>query len=204
MDLSTFIAFVVASTVFIAIPGPNVALICSQSLAYGLRYGLLTVAGVGAGAALQLVLVVLGLGALIAFLSTWFEWLRWLGVMYLLYLGIKSWKAPPDADVVRPDALRRAVLGRSLLISLTNAHTLLFFGAFLPQFIDPRDDAVPQLAILAVTYSLIALALDALWAVLAAHMRKVVVMSSTLRNRLTGGLLVASAAGLALARRTTA
>src|SRR5262245_13844825 len=106
MDLSTFIAFVAASVVFIAIPGPNVALICSQSLAHGLRYGLYTVLGVGAGAAVQLFLVVIGTGALLAYLSSWFEWLRWLGVLYLLYLGIKSWRAPPEETEVPPQTLR--------------------------------------------------------------------------------------------------
>src|SRR5688500_8311647 len=153
MDFATFIAFVVASAAFIAIPGPNVALICSQAIAHGLRYGMLTVIGVGIGAALQLFLVVIGTGTLLTYVSDAFEWLRWIGVAYLLYLGVRSWNAIPETRVEAPATLGRSVLMRSLVISLTNVHTIFFFGAFLPQFVDPARDPVPQLAILALTYT---------------------------------------------------
>ena len=201
MDFGTFIAFVVASAAFIAIPGPNVALICSDSIAHGLRYGLLTVIGVGIGAALQLFLVVIGTGTLLTYVSDAFEWLRWLGVAYLLYLGIRSWNAVPEARTAAPASLGRSVFLRSLLISLTNAHTLLFFGAFLPQFVDPARDPVVQLAILAATYSVIGLVLDAIWAVAASRMGRAIAAESRFRNRLTGALLIASAAALALSHR---
>ena len=201
MDFATFIAFAVASAAFIAIPGPNVALICSDSIAHGLRYGLLTVLGVGIGAALQLFLVVIGTGTLVTYVSDAFEWLRWIGVAYLLYLGVQSWSAVPEPDVQPPAALGRSVLTRSLVISLTNVHTLFFFGAFLPQFVDPARDPVLQLAILAATYTVIGLVLDAAWALFAARMGRAIAARSRFRNRLTAILLIAAAVALALSRR---
>jgi len=81
-------------------PRPNVSLIVANSIAYGTRYGLLTLAGTSAAMVLQLAFTVLGLTALLGAMATWFEWLRWLGVVYLLWLGIRQWRAPP-VDLTR-------------------------------------------------------------------------------------------------------
>lgn len=203
MPLDLYLAFVLASVVLIVIPGPNVALIVANSVAHGARFGLLTVAGTSSAVVVHLGLTVLGASAVLAFLAVAFDWLRWLGVAYLVWLGIAAWRAPAvDLGRVGPQARSaRLIFGRGLLVGLTNPKTLLFYGAFFPQFITPGPDAADQLLLLAATFLVIAVVLDGVWAVLASRLRALLVAHVRLRNRLTGGLLVGAGVGLALARR---
>lgn len=203
MPLELYLAFVLASAILIVIPGPNVALIVANSVAHGARYGLLTVAGTSTAIALHLAFTVLGATAVLSFLVSSFEWLRWFGVAYLLWLGVSAWRSPAaDLSHVGPQARSaRLIFGRGFLVGLTNPKTLLFYGAFFPQFIVPGPGAAGQLMILAVTFLVVAVVLDGVWAVLAARLRALLVARVRLRNRLTGGLLVGAGVGLALARR---
>src|SRR5687768_2349978 len=92
IDLHLFAAFVAAVAILMLIPGPNVALIVANSVAHGARYGLLTVAGTSSAMMLQLAVTALGMTELLATLGSWFEWVRWIGVAYLLYLGVSYWR----------------------------------------------------------------------------------------------------------------
>jgi homoserine/homoserine lactone efflux protein len=202
--LDIFLAFVAATALLMVIPGPNVALIVANSVAHGTRFGLLTVAGTASGVVVQLVLTVLGASAALDFFASAFDWLRWLGVVYLIWLGIAAWRVPPvDLTQVRPQARSaRTIYLRGLLVCLTNPKTLLFCGAFLPQFVTPGPDAVRQLVLLAVTFFAVSTVLDSLWAILAGRFRALLATRGRLRNRLTGGLLIGAGLGLAFARRT--
>jgi threonine/homoserine/homoserine lactone efflux protein len=124
------LAYILACIVLIVIPGPNVALIVANSMAHGARFGLLTVAGTSSAVVVQLSLTVLGAS---------FDWLRWLGAVYLVWLGIAAWRAPAvDLARVGPQARSaRLIFARGVLVGLTNPKTPLFYGAFLPQFISP-------------------------------------------------------------------
>ena len=95
IDLHLYAAFVAAVTVLMLIPGPNVALIVANSVAHGARYGLLTVAGTSSAMVLQLAVAALGMTELLGTLGSWFEWVRWIGVGYLLWLGVSYWRAAP-------------------------------------------------------------------------------------------------------------
>ena len=203
MPLSLYLAFVLATTVLILIPGPNVSLIVANSIAYGMRYGLLTVAGTSAAIVVQLGLTALGLTAVLGTLAGWFDWLRWLGVGYLLYLGVRQWRAPPvDLTLIPPQRRSvRAIAVRGFLISLTNPKTLLFYGAFFPQFLTPEQPLGPQVALLCASFLAIAVALDSAWALAAGRARRVLAMRGRLRNRLSGGLLIGAGIGLALAHK---
>lgn len=203
MSLELCLAFVAATVVLILIPGPNVALILANSLAHGARTGLLTVAGTSAAMVLQLAATVAGTSAVLAVLADWFEWLRWIGVAYLVFLGVQAWRVPPVqlSEVPAQPRSRRTVFVRGFLVSLTNPKTLLFYGAFLPQFVTPGADLTAELALLAATFLVLAVVLDSAWALLAARLRGAVALDGRLLNRLTGGLLIGAAAGLALARR---
>ena len=203
MPAELYLAFILASVILIVIPGPNVALIVANSVSHGVRYGLITVAGTSCAAAVHLALTVLGASAMLSFLAASFDWLRWLGVAYLVWLGMAAWRAlATDLTHVGPQARSaRFILGRGLLVGLTNPKTLLFYGAFFPQVIVSGPDAADQLALLAVTFLVIALVLDGVWALLAGRLRSLLVTHARLRNRLTGGLLVGAGLGLALARR---
>ena len=122
--------------------------------------------------------------------------------MYLVVLGVQTWRAPPtDLEAVgaQPRSVR-AMLLRAGVVSLTNPKTLLFYGAFFPQFIDPSRPAGPQLWVLCVTFVVVAVVIDTLWAVAAGRARRVLARRGRLRNRVSGGLLVGAGIGLALAR----
>lgn len=203
MHVDLYLGFVLASTVLILIPGPNVSLIVANSIAYGTRYGLLTVAGTSSAIVFQLGLTAFGLTATLGALAGWFEWIRWIGVTYLIYLGVRQWLATP-VDLIRarpqPRSFRVITL-RGFMISLTNPKTLLFYGAFFPQFLVPEAPIAPQVAVLSVTFFMIAAGLDCGWALLAGRVRGVLAMRGRLRNRLSGGFLVGAGIGLALAHR---
>ena len=201
--MELYFAFIAATVVLLLIPGPNVALIVANSVAHGARYGLLTVAGTSAAMLLQLGLTILGMTALLTVLAGWFEWLRWIGVAYLFWLGMQAWRAAPVDLTTTPaePRSRRAIWLRGFLVSLTNPKTLLFYGAFLPQFVSADRDLTAQLVLLSATFFVLAVLLDGSWALLAGRFRKALAVNGRLRNRLTGGLLIGAAAGLALARK---
>jgi homoserine/homoserine lactone efflux protein len=204
MSLQLYLAFVAASAILILIPGPNVALIVANSVAHGTRFGLMTVAGTSSAMVVQLGLTVAGAAAALDLLAAGFDWLRWAGVAYLFYLGIAAWRAPAT-DLARTSPQARSpkrIYARGFLVGLTNPKTLLFYGAFLPQFIEPAGDVPRQLLLLAVTFLVVALLLDGLWAVMAGRLRALLVAHARWRNRLTGGLLLGAGLGLALARRS--
>lgn len=195
--------FVLASALLILTPGPNVALIVANSVAYGARYGLLTVAGTTMAVLVHLTLVGIGLQGALGLIGAVFEWVRWAGVSYLLYLGITTWRAPtPDLAAVgaQPRSARR-MLARALLVSLTNPKTLLFYGAFFPQFISTARPVAPQVWVLCITFVIVAVAIDSLWALAAARARLLLGTRGRLRNRISGGILMAAGIGLALAPR---
>lgn len=204
MRLELYFAFILATTVLMLIPGPNVALIVANSIAHGARYGLLTVAGTSTAMVFQLFLTGLGLSELLGNLALVFAWVRWAGVAYLAYLGIRQWLAAPvDLTQQRPQLKSaRVIFLRGLLVSLTNPKTLLFFGAFFPQFLVPTKSNVGgQLVLLSATFLLIAVVLDGAWALGAGRVRGFLATRGRLRNRISGGMLFGAGVGLALARK---
>ncbi len=201
-DLPLLSAFVAAVVVLMLIPGPNVALIVANSVAYGPRYGLLTVAGTSTAMVLQLALTGLGMTEALGTLGHWFEWLRWIGAAYLVWIGVQQWRAVPvDLTRTAPQPRSpRAIFGRAALVSLTNPKTLLFYGAFFPQFISPRHGVTSQVLALSALFLALAITIDSLWALAAGRARRALAVRGRLRNRMSGGLLVGAGVGLALAR----
>ena len=202
MDIAVFLTFVAATVTLALIPGPNMALIVSTSIAHGTRCGLLALVGTTAALVVQLLLVGVGLSAVLATAGRWFDILRWIGAVYLIYLGLRMWRsAPPeiaDGDGAPKPGVRLVLQG--LVVSLSNPKTLLFFGAFFPQFISGDRSLAVQLAILSVTFVTVVATLDGIWAVLAGRMRGWIARRGRLLNRVSGGLLVGAGAGLALVR----
>ena len=130
-----------------------------------------------------------------------FEVLRWAGIAYLLLLGCRALRARPEPPQSSSQVrCARAAFLRGFAVSLTNPKTLLFYGAFLPQFLDPRRDVSLQLLLLSATFLLVAATLDCGWALLAGRLRGVLSLRPRLRNRLAGASLIGAAAGLALMR----
>ncbi len=202
IDPHLLLTFILAVTVLMLIPGPNVALIIANSVAYGPRFGLLTVAGTSSAIVVQLVITALGMAEVMHVLGAWFEWLRWVGVAYLVFLGVKEWRTKPvDLTTTLPEPKSpRAIYMRALLVSLTNPKTLLFYGAFFPQFITPEHEVTTQVAVLSATFLILAVVVDGGWAVLAGRVRGLLAGRGRLRHRLAGGLLMGAGVGLAMSR----
>lgn len=202
IDPTLFLAFVAAVAVLMLMPGPNVALIIANSVAYGPKYGLLTVAGTSSAMVVQLAVTALGMTELLGTLGAWFEWLRWIGVVYLVWIGIAQWRAPViDLTKTQPEPKSaRAIYARALLVSLTNPKILLFYGAFFPQFVTPGAQLGSQIAILSAAFLVVALCIDTAWALIASRARKILASRGRLRNRLSGGFLIGAGAALAFAR----
>lgn len=200
---SLYPAFVAASVALILLPGPNVAVIVGNSVTHGRWAGLTTVAGTSLAIVCQLALTVAGLSGVLAMASEGFEVLRWAGVLYLVYLGVSAFREPAanltgeDAPPVAP----RQMFVRGFLVSLTNPKTLMFYAAFLPQFVSSQGDRMGQLMLLAATFLVLSAVLDCGWALLADRARGLLGMSGRVVSRVSAGILLTAAAGLALARR---
>ena len=196
--MELLLALAAATAVLVAIPGPNVALIVANSLAFGLRDGVLTVAGTTLGVTLQLVLVVAGMSVMLELASEAFSWLRWIGVAYLVWLGIRTYRSAP-ADLTHVEA-RRGLLQKSCFVAAVNPKTLLFNAAFLPQFVPPAATAV-DVALVGGVFLAVLFAGDLLWAVFAHSAKPYLARAGVATNRIAGGFLVLAGVGLALARR---
>lgn len=203
MTFEFYLAFVAATFLLMLIPGPNVALIIANSVAHGRRYGLMTVAGTSTAMVPQLALAVVGMTATLTTFAHLFEWIRWLGVGYLVYLGVQALRSEPlDLTSVRAESRNPgAMFMRGFLVSISNPKTLLFYGAFFPQFIVPGEGFAAHLLLLSATFLAVAVLVDGAWALAAAHLRAVLAVRGRLRNRLTGSFYLAAAFGLAMARK---
>lgn len=197
--MANLLALAVATGILVAIPGPNVALIVANSLRYGFRMGTTTAVGVTLGNAVQLVVVVVGMAAIVELAANALTWIRWAGVCYLIYLGIRTWNEPAE-DIGKVTAAP-AVFWRGFMIAAVNPKTLLFIAAFLPQFVVTNGSVAGQLAVVGAVFLAVLLAGDVIWAFFAASARRLFDRYAAARNRITGGFLVAAGVGLAMARR---
>lgn len=201
MDPNAALALAAATAILVAIPGPNVALIIANTIARGFRLGAMTVLGTTIGVALQVTVVVLGLAALLELAASALTWLKWAGVVYLLYLGLMSWRQGVE-DLRATVASRkpaRTLFLQGLLLASVNPKTLLFNAAFLPQFVSGHAGS-QSLLTAAVIYLGIFFFGDLAWAATAQSARPLIMKLGRLRHRLTGCLFVGSGIGLALSR----
>ena len=198
MTLETWLAFAAASGILLIIPGPTVLLVVSYALGQGLRTALPTAVGVALGDFTAMTLSMLGLGALLAGSAALFVALKWLGAAYLIWLGIRLWRAGGTLDA-RPRAAASAekMLGHAWLVTALNPKSITFFVAFLPQFIDPARDFLVQMLVFEATFVTLAFANAAGYALVAARARAAVGNPRTIGilNRIGGSLLIG--AGLA-------
>jgi len=204
MQIELYLAFVAATVVLVLVPGPNVAIIVANSLTHGVRYGLICVAGVSSAQAILLSCIVFGFAAIVAALGAAFEWIRWIGVVYLIYLGIQIMRSLPE-DLDQSEAPRKSIkrtFGEAVLVSATNPKVLLFYGAFFPQFVDTGRPIVMQLVLLALTFWVIGTLLDCSWALAAGRLRPMLASTGRWHRFVTGGVLLIAAAALAAVRRT--
>jgi threonine/homoserine/homoserine lactone efflux protein len=208
VPLEPWLAFVLASIVLLVIPGPTILTVISYSVAHGRRANLPLVAAVALGDSTALVLSLLGVGALLAASAFWFSVVKWAGGLYLLYLGVKLLRAGVSAtDLMQPAApsSRWKLFANTWLVTALNPKGIIFFVAFLPQFISPQDDVTRQLWVLAVTFVVLAMANASLYAIFAAKARALLTSPRAQRRfNLAGGSLLSLAGLWALAARRVA
>ncbi|MEO1493811.1 MAG: LysE family translocator [Pseudomonadota bacterium] len=175
MALDLWLAFVAASTVLLMIPGPTVLLVLSYALTQGRRVALATVAGVALGDFIAMSASLAGLGALVLASAQLFTVLKWIGAIYLVWLGIKMLRSASSMTLDETDAGTlppRGVFGHAAAVTALNPKSIVFFIAFVPQFVDPTAALLPQFAILITTFVGLA-ALNALaFALLADRLRR--------------------------------
>jgi threonine/homoserine/homoserine lactone efflux protein len=197
MPFENWIAFAAASIVMLAIPGPTILLVISYALGHGRKAGTATVAGVALGDFTAMTASMLGLGALLATSAAMFTVLKWIGAAYLIYLGIKLWRAP----VIGGDASQGDVTGRerpmriflhTYIVTALNPKSIVFFVAFLPQFLVPTLPWLPQMVIFETTFLVLAIINAALYGLLASAARNTIRKPSVQRvvNRTGGSLLI--------------
>lgn len=182
-----------------------VAYLVATTLRHGLRQGLMALIGSAAASAIQLAVVVAGLSLILNAAAEAFFWLKWIGVAYLIYLGVQALREPvEDLEPVASLRSGRRTILEAFFVNLTNPKALLFHGAFLPLFVSPGAPATPQLILLAGTFIVVAGVLDGCWAIFAARLQPLLMRVGQWRNRMTGGVLLVAAFGLALVRRPAA
>ena len=195
MSFELWAAFAVASAVLLAVPGPTVMLVVSYALSRGKRSGWATVPGVALGDFTAMTASLLGAGAVLAASATLFTVLKLAGAAYLVWLGIKLWRARPvldDLQDVGGTKSQAAMFWNAYVVTALNPKSIVFFVAFVPQFVDPGAPLLPQFVILEATFLVLAAANVAVWAVMAGQMRSRFRRPETLRlvNRTGGGFLV--------------
>jgi len=207
MSFEHWLAFTAATTILLIIPGPTVLLVVSYALGHGRRAASASVAGVALGDFTAMTCSMLGLGAILAASAALFTVLKWIGAAYLVYLGIKLWRAPVGAASAGPAAAPETDTRRIFLhvyaVTALNPKSVVFFVAFLPQFLDSAAPVLPQIVIFELTFLVLA-TLNALsYALMAAAARRAIRRPAVQRtvNRVGGSLLVGAGVAAAVYKR---
>ncbi|MGP2491418.1 LysE family translocator [Mesorhizobium sp. PUT5] len=194
MPFETWAAFAAASAILLVIPGPTILLVVSYALGQGWRTALPMAAGVALGDFTAMTLSMLGIGALLAASATVFTLLKVIGALYLIWLGIKLFRAGGTLRAEpRTDAASAAKMtAHAWLVTALNPKSITFFVAFLPQFLDRHGDFWTQMLIFEATFLGLAFANALGYAVVAAWARSLMRNQRAIRivNRAGGTLLV--------------
>jgi threonine/homoserine/homoserine lactone efflux protein len=205
---STLVTFALAGIVLVVIPGPSVLFIVGRALAHGRRAALTSVAGNTTGAALAVVAVAFGLGAVAAESAVLFVMIKFIGAAYLVYLGIQTIRHRGDLGAVLgigAGPADRRLYWQGVVVGFTNPKVLVFFAAVLPQFVDAgAGSATTQMLVLGLLFALIAAVFDSAWGLAAGTARDWFVTSPARLRRvggLGGAMMIVMGAGLALTGR---
>ncbi|MEJ1157711.1 LysE family translocator [Prosthecomicrobium sp. N25] len=194
MTFETWLAFTAASAVLLVIPGPTILLVVSYALGQGLRTAAPMAVGVALGDLTSMTLSMLGLGALLAASATVFTVVKWAGAAYLVWLGVKLWRAGGHLEAAPRTGAAPALrmVAHAWLVTALNPKSITFFVAFLPQFLDPAANFATQMLVFEATFVLLAFANALGYAAVAGRARNLVRREGVLRtlNRAGGTLLI--------------
>src|SRR5262245_24757455 len=206
MRIETWLAFVAASAVLLIIPGPTILTVISYSVTRGRSAAIPLIAAVALGDSTALALSLVGLGSLLAASAMAFTIVKWLGGAYLLWLGVRMLRAGASGATTlsaAPTGSRRRLFANTYAVTATNPKGIIFFMAFLPQFVNPRVPVVPQMWILAATFVGLAIVNATLYTLFAGYAASLLTTGKARRWFNIGGGSLLSAAGIwtVLARR---
>jgi len=206
MELSTWLTYFAATILLSLSPGPGVFSSISSGMRHGFRLGVWNGIGMQFANLFIAIEVSLGLGALLLASETLFTLVKWLGVIYLIYLGVATWRAPAttfEEDKTDTGTTAREIFMHGFFVNATNPKGIIFFAAVLPQFVDVAHPQFPQYAIFAGTTFAVDVVVMAGYTALAARVLKVMRDPSQIRfvNRTIGGAFIAAGVALASLRR---
>jgi threonine/homoserine/homoserine lactone efflux protein len=208
VTIETYGAFFLAAAIVLIIPGPTIILVISQSASQGRRAVWPLVAGVTLGDFTAMSLSLLGLGAIVSASATLFSILKWIGAVYLAYLGIKLWRSDPQPTALRSTlciASSHRLFTHAYVVTSLNPKSIVFFVAFLPQFINHTAPIAFQLFLLGLTFLILAAVNAALYGFFAGQLRETLQNPAVLRwfNRCGGSALIGAGIFTAAFRQTS-
>jgi threonine/homoserine/homoserine lactone efflux protein len=197
MSIEHWLAFAAASAVLVAIPGPTVLLVISYALAHGRKSAMATVLGVGLGDFTSMTTSMLGLGAFLLTSAGLFTILKWIGAAYLIYMGIRLWRMRVgEANAAEASETSETKPWRIFLhayvVTALNPKGIIFFIAFLPQFLNTTQPILPQMLLFEATFLVLAITNATLYALMASAARQTIRRPAVQRgvNRVGGSLLI--------------
>lgn len=203
MALETWFVYLVAVIGISIAPGPNGLLALTHGAIYGHKHTLFTISGGVIGFTLLIAFSMFGIGALLKASASALTVLKWVGGGYLIWLGIQLWRSP--VMQLSKTESKKALTGYAmfrigLLSALSNPKVLLFFSAFLPQFINPEIDLVEQFFVLAATFVAVEFVIEYFLARIAYKIRPLLARSGKRFNQACGSLFVLIGTTLPIAR----
>ena len=201
MAFDTWLIYFLAAVGLSLSPGPNGLLALTHGALHGRHKALYTVFGGACGFVAVIAMSMFGIGALLQTSLVWLTVLKWVGGAYLVWLGIQVWRSPPVGAELNDEAPARtggSMFRQGALSALTNPKALLFFAAFLPQFIDPARSLVLQFFVMAGTFALIEVATEVFIASMAHRISPWLRRVGRRFNQVCGGVFVAIGAALPL------
>lgn len=207
MTWASFSAFTVAVAALCIVPGPAVTLVISQALRHGAAKAVWSILGITAAGTGWFALSATGIGAVLAASYELFFAIKWIGIVYLIWLGASAFLRTSEPATAEPVVASDRVAGLfwgGFVLQMANPNVLLFFTAFLPQFIAPRAPLLPQIALLALVTAIIETAVQLVYAFLAGRFRDLLAAPrfARLTDRVAGSLLIAAGVGMAAMRRS--
>jgi threonine/homoserine/homoserine lactone efflux protein len=198
MPIELWLAFVAAAAVLLIIPGPTILTVIGYSITHGRRAQIPLIAAVALGDSTALGVSLLGLGALLATSAFWFTLVKWAGGLYLIYLGVKLLRAGVSAAPANATAATAAsgwrLFANTYLVTALNPKGIVFFVAFLPQFLSPQVAVAQQLWLLAITFVVLATLNASLYAAFAGSAGRLLASPRAQRRfNLAGGTLLSGA-----------
>ena len=195
MPLENWLAYTFVTATFLLIPGPTILLVISYSLIRGRQAVFALLLGVGVGDIVAMILSFIGVGLLLQTVTIAFQFLKWIGAAYLIWLGIRMWRSASESmelSAITDNKVWHAIMANAFVITALNPKSIVFFLAFLPQFINSEKPFITQSLILGSTFLILAIISVLFYSMLASFTGQQMQLSLIHRwtNRIGGSLLI--------------